>query len=479
MVVLQTNGTTCFIDLATFKEGDAFCYGGGSAVTYFVRGVQKGNWFSYIPTQLRHTQTFDFGIQRASALINRNGDYVCEGWLSILLPQVSLGVIDTTIGAVPNTFLDASIRWTRNLMHNIVEKIQLAFNELIIQEQDSYWFDINAAYRLPESKVIGYRNMIGDIAAFTAPVGPGVALGASRYLTLPIPFSFWEDSGVAIPIAALPYNDVRIDYYFRQLRDLLVVYPGTSAVGGPGGPGTGTAGDISQVVIFNQAGKTPTFTDSQTYCHYAIVHNDERVKMGEAPRDFLIMQVQNVNSLPPFKDVTTTSSFDIRINFSVIATFWMAKNTALTGEQSNYTTEPNYQGRDVIADSTLNYDNVPRVSMRSDYYSFLLPYYRFVRIPTETGYHAWSYALHPFWLDPTGSTNFTALTDVSIDHTATQDAINAASLTAPVDQNGNPIVWPNSAGTNVVFPQKWSHVLRAMVWNIVRVASGSMSAPVL
>jgi hypothetical protein len=233
------------------------------------------------------------------------------------------------------------------------------------------------------------------------------------------------------------------------------------------------------VVIFNQAGKVPTFTDSQTYCHYAIVHNDERVKMGEAPRDFLIMQVQNVNSNPPFKDVTTTSSFDLRINFSVISAFWMAKNVALAGEQSNYTTEPNYQGRDPIADSTLNYDNVPRVSMRSDYYSFLLPYYRFVRIPTETGYHAWSYALHPFWLDPTGSTNYTALTDVSMDNTMTTDCINAANTTAPVDQNGNPIVYPNSAGTNVVFPQKWLFVARFLVWNVTRVANGSLSSPVL
>jgi hypothetical protein len=189
MVVLQTNGTTGFIDLATFKEIDAFMYGGIIAVTYFVRGVQKGNWFTYIPTQLRHTQTFDFGIQRASALINRNGDYVCEGWLSILLPQVSLGVIDPTTGAVANTFLDASIRWTRNLMHNLVEKVQLNFNELVVQEQDSSWFDINAAFRLPESKMVGYRNMIGDVAAWTSPVGPGMALGASRYLTLPIPFS--------------------------------------------------------------------------------------------------------------------------------------------------------------------------------------------------------------------------------------------------------------------------------------------------
>ena len=43
-------------------------------------------------------------------------------------------------------------------------------------------------------------------------------------LNLPLPLFYSRDSGVALPTAALPYNDMRINFSFRGWRELLQAY---------------------------------------------------------------------------------------------------------------------------------------------------------------------------------------------------------------------------------------------------------------
>lgn len=452
-------------------------YGGSSAITIFVRGFQKSNWFSYVPIQLRNQGTFDFGQRNISALINRSGDYVLETWFRFLIPQVSLGTLDAAFvpPAVPNIFRDAKIRWTHNLAHNLIDHVALMFNELTIEEFDSQWLDIYASCTIPGSKMVGYRNMIGDTASYTDWVAPGLPLGRGSYLNLPLPFWFSRDSGVAMPVAALPLNDIRISYDLRQLRDLLVVYPGTLAVGGPGGPGTGVAATLDDVVVFQQT-RAPYIADASTRAHYAVTHNEERYRMGDAPRDILITQEQWTQAAP-FKDVSSSSQFDLRLSHAVRWMAFMAKNVALTGEQSNYTTQmgPDLtRARDPIKNSVLYYENQARLAEDSDYYSLVHPFLRFDRVPEETGYHYWSYAYRPVGedaLDPSGSTDYSKLTNVSIVHEMSDAAVAAADTTAPVDSDGNPILWPNSSGILQAFPQKWQHMFYVSNWNILRIAS--------
>ena len=470
-----TNTGVLFVDLATFSEIESFLHGGSTAITWFVRSVQKSNWFSHVPIQLRSSGTHDFGQRNASVSLNRSGDYILSVWFRCQVPQVAMGI--SAAGApVALIFTDASIRWTRNLMHNLFERVMISFNELTVAEFDSFFLDFNFQFRCPGSKRVGYRNMIGDIAQMITPVGPGVALGTGGFFTCPLPFWFCEDSGVALPIAALPFNDVKINYNFRTLTELIVVNGGTLAVGGPAGPGTGQAGVIGDVVVFG-VNRVPALLDPQTFSQYVVVHNDERVKMGDAPRDILMHQVQAVQAAA-FRDVAQRSSFDLRLSHSIKYFYFAARNTSQVGDFSNYTTEPNGTGVDPLAFSSLLYENTTRLSMGSDYYSFLLPYLLCDAIPDESGYHVYSYALQPYVYNPSGSTNYSKLANVSIQHDSSPGAINAAAAAAPVDSAGIPITRA-VAGLTVVFPQTFAHIYEAVNWNIVRLANGSLGFPTL
>lgn len=503
----SVNAANLFIDLATFSEQEGFLYGGPDAVTLFVAAVQKANWFSYVPISLRHVGTIDFGQRNVSACVNRSGDYVLHIWFRAQIPKIDLRDpgVDGTLGSPAGQgtlAADASIRWTRNLMHNLFEKVLITFNELCVHEFDSYWLDFNFQYRKAGAKRVGYRNMIGDIGAMTNSVPSNTPLGTGGYFSVPFPLFFTEDSGIALPVAALPFNDIKVNYCLRKWDDLVVVNPGGCqpvfddvAVPVAARTLTSVAGLQAKCSDVYQVGTQakPQLLNAETYAHYVVVHNDERVMMGDAPRDMLIHQVQ-ATQVAPFKDISSSSSFDIRLSHSIVLFCFAAQNTSLldlnscTGEWSNYTTEPEYQGLDPIAFTTLVYENTVRVAQGSDYYSLIQPDLIHPAIPDETGYHIWSYSLLP-WdpLKPAGSTNYSKLANVSITHEMSPAAQAAAGLNAggvPVDQLGRSLLWPPCEDPEppaVVksFPQRFRHVFQARNWNIARVANGSLGFPTL
>jgi hypothetical protein len=378
-------------------------------------------------------------------------------------------------------------------MHNLIHHVQIEFNDLQVQEFDSFWLDDNFEWRCPQNKRQGYLNMIGMISTFTKPAPVGTFLPGG-HLSLPLPFFFGEDSGIALPVAALPFNDIKITYDFRDWRDLVIVDPGTLA--------TPIPINITQVVQYENGAPTddfPRLHHVETFAHYAIVHNDERVKMGDAPRDILIHQIQETQHAP-FKDITCRSSFDIRLSHAIVMFTYKARNDSLQRQfqgqyghdQSNYTSlstvltdagvvPASSLPADPISHTTLLYENSVRLNNHSDYFSLVHPWYFSDAIAQNTGYHMYAYALK--WTDPTrpsGSTDYSKLANVSIAHEPSFAAVQAAkgfyedvSIANPT---GTPITWPNA---QTQFKQSWDHIFAARNWNILRVANGSAGFPAL
>lgn len=486
MAATSVSTAVGFVDMATFSELESFLYGGPYAVSYFIAGVQKANWFTIVPIQLRNNGTFGFGCESVSACLNRSGDYVLNCWFRCEIP--SIGYTNVTTPGGGNT-----VRWTRNLMHNLIKRVSITFNELTVEEFDNYWLDFNYMYRIPIQKEAGYRAMIGDVPSLTTGLlgnqgqnnNAGVLLGG--HFTVPIPFWFGEDSGIALPIAALPFNDVKINYEFRHIDDLLV-FNGPSAANNISAL---TAYKVEFSASTGQTVYTPLtcieFKCGYTYAHYAVIHNDERVKMGDAPRDMLIRQVQTVcgHDVQPG---CTEYVFDIRLSHSVIQYFFALRNKSVKGEWSNYTTNINYgvtptiwpalqqgysQWWDPIHSSHLIYENTTRLDFHADFYSLIHPYFFNDAIPSANGdlpglgTHMWTYALKN-WdpLSPSGSTNYSKLANVQIRHKLSNQAQYYTLLTSTL-----------VTGSSV--PLKLHGVFAAQNWNIARVANGSLGHPTL
>ena len=470
--ITTSNVTSGFIDLATFDEIEKYLYGGHDATAYFVRETRKATWFTQVPVVLSRAAGSPAFGQEWSVAISRAGDYMLHTWLRVTFPEVG---IKSTAAALDNTL---RLRWTSNLMHNLIRECCITFNDLIAARFDNYHLDFWAAFTVPASKRTGYLNMIGHFADLNAPTSFQSGTLPQKTLNLPLPFFYSRDSGVALPTAALPYNEMRINFHFRDWNQLLILEKGA-------------ANDVfrgeQRMTIIPETHLTtiPALGNTQVWANYAIVSNDERKRMACAPRDILVEQVQTA----PRQSFTPASnpqqSFDIRFSHAIKVLFFAVRNTTWGSEWSNYTTNSPYvkalagtlfpssleltpKGTaDPIAQTSLIYENTNRLgAMGSDYFSLVNPWFHAPAIPVVTGYHMYSYSLDFMSLDPMGSTNYGKLTNVSIVPECSTNAVNAARALG-------------ADGSGATVTQTFEFIVTAINNNIIRVSGGALGFPVL
>jgi len=454
--VSTSNITSGFIDLATFDEIEKYLYGGPDSTAYFVRETRKATWFTQIPVVLSRSAGYPGFGQEWSVSISRAGDYLLHTWLRVTLPAVETATEDSK-----------KLRWTRNLMHNLISECSITFNDLVAARFDNFHLDFWAAFTVPESKRNGYKNMIGNIDEL---IQPSNSL-PSAVLNLPLPFFYSRDSGVALPTAALPYNDMQIHFYFRDWVDLLIKQHNE---------GDEFEGRLTVAPSDFLNGTPPVLGKTQVWANYAIVSNDERMRMACGPRDILIEQVQTAPKQSFTPATNAQQSFDIRFSHAIKVLFFAVRNSTFVPEWSNYVTtspvqdangkidfSPDLGANDPISVTSLIYENTNRLAqMGSDYFSLVNPWYHAPIIPCDTGYHSYSYSLDFISLDPMGSTNFGKLTNVSIVPEASERAKSAAIAGDAEGSGGN-------------FIQSYEFIVTAVNNNIIRVSGGALGFPVL
>ena len=447
--IIGSNVTSGFIDLATFDELEKYMYGSSDATAYFVRQTRRSTWFTQVPVVLsKAAGQAHFGSDW-SVSISRAGDYLLHTWLRVEIPAIKL--------QDSNSY---SVRWCQNLMHNLVREATITFNDLIAARFDSYHLDFWSAFTVPAGKRCGYKNMIGDFDDMNNGNNDG-SIPATT-LNLPLPFFFTRDSGVALPTAALPYNEMRINFQFRSLDELLIVTDNSKATDGTEEQRVKVASDYIE--------GTPNIARSQVWANYAIVSNEERKRMACAPRNILIEQVQTINSST--YEPSSRTNFDIRFAHAIKVLFFAVRNNTHGAEWSNYkvyspltdstgNTDFEHKAVDPIKQTSLVYENTNRLAqMGSDYFSLVNPYYHAPFVPQETGYHMYSYSLDFCALDPMGSTNYGKLTNVSILADPSQECIDATS-------------------TSSSFKQQYVFLVTAVNNNVIRISGGALGFPVL
>ncbi len=396
--ICTSNLTSGFIDLATYDEQEKYMYGGRYATAYFVRETRKSTWFTQVPVVLSKCSGAPAFGSEWSVQISRAGDYLLQTWLRVELPEVCITNNQTNgglggtngaiyIGCVAN-------RWTRNIGHALIREACLTFNDLVAARFDNYHLDFWAAFTTPASKKVGYNNMIGNVGQLIG-MGNVHALPAA-VLNVPLPFFYTRDSGVALPTAALPYNDMRIQFQFRNLGELLIadwcqqgsvaatpVNVSTSA-GAAGhyitlgqqsslcldqstinqlpaiaGLQVASTGGVIEPIAATGAwafcNGEPKLGAVNVWANYAIVSNDERKRMACAPRDILIEQVQTA---PPCgfnpRNVNTPEQYDVRFSHAIKVLFFAVRNKTLPCEHANYTSSPAQPVLGCVAQGSLN-----------------------------------------------------------------------------------------------------------------------------
>jgi hypothetical protein len=496
----QNAPTTTFVDLATLSSSIAaklYCTG-ANAITYMAKLQHCITPGAQTPISLSQTGTADFG-QEATWTYTRASDYAWYAWLRCTLPAVS---VNTSAAALAGADLDTlRIRWTPKVGHALINRACLTANEVSMHEFPGYYLDFWAAFTVPASKAEGYANMIGDVPQLngtlpgTGPVPCDPLSLPSWTLNVPLPWfharnnTYYQAQHKALPMAALPYNEIKATIEFRNLSELLIAeYDTTAEV------------PVHVIECLNPAwikdASTLRLTNVCYVVNYITVSNEERKKMGCANREYLIEQVQE---LKPFSITPSTSptfsNITIPFNFPIRFLMFGVRNVTNPCEHGNYTTlqsfmpataldtlngacQPAYlcPGSDPFASVDLSYEGTYKLQTQPpDFFSLVQPYFHAVSVPVQCGYHLYSYGLNIYSYENDFSTNYSKLTNVTLSGEYSADAIALSAGANAAVLNALAV----GASTKITQAQKYKLFVLAHNFNILRVAGGTTGFPVL
>ena len=292
--------------------------------------------------------------------ISRNGDLINRAYL-----QVTLG--DRGAGATAGT--DEYVNYIGlRLLKNVV----LEIGGQQIDKHYSDWMYIWNELSLPEGKSYGYKKMVGA--------------NAKEKDTLYIPLEFWfcRNIGLALPLIALQYHEVKIKIEFETRKNCTI--------------GTDTHfGELKDVSL---------------WVDYIFLDTDERRRFAQLSHEYLIEQLQFTGT-----ENLSSGSNRIKLNFNhpCKELVWVAKtsNTSAGREWYNYTTTPNIAPNGVenpFTDAILQLNGNDRFAVRKgSYFNLVQPYQHHTNIPSNPGINVYSFALKPEDHQPSGTLNMSRI----------------------------------------------------------------------
>ena len=277
-------------------------------------------------TYRRHTnfamesieQTFngqaDFG-RRVQCTVSRNGDLAYRTYLQVTLPEINQNDRTGAASATNNVLA----RWLDYPGEQLISMVEVEIGGQRIDRQYGDWMHIWNQLTLTSEQEAGYHKMIGQTTQLTYLTDPAfadvaTACGASNVpeavcaprsalpeTTLYIPLQFWfcRNPGLALPLIALQYHEVKINIEIRPLDECLFAVQTVSA----------DASVTTNLKVANAYAKS--LVAASLYVDYVFLDTDERRRMAQNPHEYLIEQLQFTGD-----ESIGSSSNKVKLNFN-------------------------------------------------------------------------------------------------------------------------------------------------------------------
>lgn len=323
-------------------------------------------------------------------------------------------MLEATLPRVEVTGNDPTFQWVDNVGNILVEEVSVEIGGQEIDKQYGQWFVIWNELTLPEEKREGYNDMIGQQNVIVNATDPSDLVFSYNGLQTPkavqpqtklyIPLFFWfnTNSGLALPIIALQYHQVKIKVKFRRFDDLHI----KKAASGPVG--------------FTSGAQGPGLVECLMYIDYIYLDNAERRNYAQNPHEYLITQLQFTGA-----ESISQSNFKPRINFNhptkelIIVTQENAAVEPNVNQWSNFDTFVDLggpaPGSNPMLTMQIKVNARDRFSVRDGaYFNLVQPYYHHSRIPKSKGILVYSFALNPEAHQPQGTINFSRIDNAEV-----------------------------------------------------------------
>jgi hypothetical protein len=275
---------------------------GNPQITFWKILYKRHTNFAMEAIEVTFNGQADFG-KRVTAVINRNADLMYKTYLTVVLPQVELP--SALSGSTPL----GAFRWVNYIGHRLIKQVELEIGGQGIDRQYGDWMQIWTQLSTEAGVVKSLDSLLGNThdLVLLKQVGAlpldGTCSGSETTVsclsragtpmkTLYVPLQFWfcRNPGLAIPLIALQYHEVRINVDFEIWENC--VYAETS----DGLPARPNALSLAAASI---------------YIDYVYLDTEERRRFAQQSHEYLIEQVQYTGA-----ESITSSSNKIQLNFN-------------------------------------------------------------------------------------------------------------------------------------------------------------------
>ena len=295
------------MQLVAYGAQDVFLTG-TPEITFWKVSYRRHTNFAMESIEQTFSGQADFG-RRVTCTISRNGDLCYRTYLQVTLPEINQAMNPTAGEGV-------YARWLDFIGEQLIAQVEVEIGGQRIDRQYGDWMHIWNQLTMSSEQQKGYFQMIGNTTqltyitdpSFASVNGPCSAAGGPAQVcaprnalpetTLYIPLLFWfcRNPGLALPLIALQYHEVKINIDFRPIGECLWAVKDLSATSG--------TGSVSQA--YQQS-----LVAASLYIDYIFLDTDERRKMAQNPHEYLIEQLQFTGD-----ESVGSSSNKIKLNFN-------------------------------------------------------------------------------------------------------------------------------------------------------------------
>jgi len=295
------------LQLVAYGAQDAYITG-NPHITFWKVLYKRHTNFAMEAFRVNFTGKATYG-QRVVAVVNRNADLVYKAYLEVTLP-------DTSTAGASSSAITWSAAWERRLGYQLLKKIEVEIGGQIIDTHYGEWLFLweNLASSFDNS--VKLDSMTGGYLGGSITTGVSCG-GRPNILYIPLQFWFCRNPGLALPLIALQYHEVRFNVTLAPATDLV---SGTA----------GTAGTVSTA-----AAALPQLKDMALYLDYIYLDVDERRRFAQQSHEYLIDQLQYGLQ----QTITTASArIDLTLNHPVKELVWVFQDARKTDCGSELTT---------------------------------------------------------------------------------------------------------------------------------------------
>jgi hypothetical protein len=239
---------------------------GNPQITFFKVVYRRHTNFSMEAIEQTFNGTPDWG-KKVVCTVSRNGDLIHRVYLQVKVPALQ---------PKENSNYVRYVNW---LGHALIKNVEVEIGGQRIDKHYGDWLHIWNELTQTAGKQAGYANMVGNVDMLFRPVGGNTTAtlhtsprdaagqGTIPQTTLFIPLQFWfcRNPGLALPLIALQYHEVKINLEFRTFDECI---------------GADASPSASSLVA------------ASLYVDYIYLDTDERRRFAQVSHEYLIEQLQ-------------------------------------------------------------------------------------------------------------------------------------------------------------------------------------------